>query len=103
MILTKDGENLYNQIKDSVNVLSSIKDSVDQISNINLGIQINFSSNFYRPILTKLKEKNPNIDFTISKSNTENMFSKLKKMKLMHIYQKYSQMIFIVNQYILLV
>lgn len=79
MILTKDGENLYNQIKDSVNVLSSIKDSVDQISNINLGIQINFSSDFYRPILTKLKEKNPNIDFTISKSNTENMFSMLEK------------------------
>lgn len=79
MVLTKDGENLYNQIKDSVNVLSSVKDSVDQITNINLGIHINFSNDFYRPLLTKLKEKNPGIEFTIGKSNTENMFSMLEK------------------------
>lgn len=97
MVLTKDGENLYNQIKDSVNVLSSVKDNVEQIANINLGIHINFSSDFYRPILTELKEKNPNIDLTIGKGNTENMFSMLEKMKLMHIYQKNSQMVFIVN------
>lgn len=44
MVLTKDGENLYNQIKDSVNILSSVKDSVNQIANINLGIHINFPS-----------------------------------------------------------
>lgn len=79
MVLTKDGENLYNQIKDSVNVLSSVKDSVDQITNINLGIHINFSNDFYRPLLNKLKEKNPEIEFTIGKSNTENMFSMLEK------------------------
>ena len=79
MILTKDGENLYNQIKDSVNVLSSVKDSVEQIDNINLGIHINFSSDFYRPLLNELKEKNPDIDFNIGKSNTENMFSMLEK------------------------
>lgn len=79
MVLTKDGENLYNQIKDSVNVLSSVKDNVDQITNINLGIHINFSNDFYRPLLTKLKEKNPGIEFTIGKSNTENMFSMLEK------------------------
>ena len=79
MVLTKDGENLYNQIKDSVNVLSSVKDSVDQITNINLGIHINFSNVFYRPLLNKLKEKNPEIEFTIGKSNTENMFSMLEK------------------------
>lgn len=79
MVLTKDGENLYNQIKDSVNILSSVKDSVEQIDNINIGIHINFSSDFYRPILNKLKEKNPNIEFTIGKSNTENMFSMLEK------------------------
>lgn len=79
MVLTKDGENLYNQIKDSVNVLSSVKDNVDQITNINLGIHINFSNDFYRPLLTKLKEKNPEIEFTIGKSNTENMFSMLEK------------------------
>lgn len=79
MVLTKDGEKLYNQIKDSVNVLSSVKDSVDQITNINLGIHINFSNDFYRPLLNKLKEKNPEIEFTIGKSNTENMFSMLNK------------------------
>ena len=79
MVLTKDGENLYNQIKDSVNVLSSVKDNVDQITNINLGIHINFSNDFYRPLLNKLKEKNPEIEFTIGKSNTENMFSMLEK------------------------
>lgn len=79
MVLTKDGENLYNQIKDSVNILSSVKDSVEQIDNINLGIHINFSSELYRPILTALKEKNPNIEFTIGKSYTENMFSMLEK------------------------
>ena len=79
MVLTKDGENLYNQIKDSVNVLSSVKDNVDQITNINFGIHINFSNDFYRPLLTKLKEKNPEIEFTIGKSNTENMFSMLEK------------------------
>lgn len=79
MVLTKDGENLYNQIKDSVNVLSSVKDNVEQIANINLGIHINFSSDFYRPILTELKEKKPNIDLTIGKGNTENMFSMLEK------------------------
>ena len=79
MVLTKDGENLYNQIKDSVNILSSVKDSVEQIDNINLGIHINFSSDLYRPILTALKEKNPNIEFTIGKSYTENMFSMLEK------------------------
>ena len=79
MVLTKDGENLYNQIKDSVNVLSSVKDSVDQITNINLGIHINFSNDFYRPLLNTLKEKNPGIEFTIGKSNTENMFSMLEK------------------------
>ena len=79
MVLTKDGENLYNQIKDSVNVLSSVKDTVDQITNINLGIHINFSNDFYRPLLNTLKEKNPGIEFTIGKSNTENMFSMLEK------------------------
>lgn len=79
MVLTKDGENLYNQIKDPVNILSSVKDSVEQIDNINLGIHINFSSEFYRPILTELKEKNSNIEFTIGKSYTENMFSMLEK------------------------
>ena len=79
MVLTKDGENLYNQIKDSVNVLSSVKDNVEQIDKINLGIHINFSSDFYRPLLNELKEKNPNIDFNIGKSNTENMFSMLEK------------------------
>ncbi|MBR2241072.1 MAG: LysR family transcriptional regulator [Clostridia bacterium] len=79
MVLTKDGEKLYNQIKDSVNVLSSVKDNVDQITNINLGIHINFSNDFYRPLLNKLKEKNPEIEFTIGKSNTENMFSMLEK------------------------
>ena len=79
MVLTKDGENLYNQIKDSVNVLSSVKDTVDQLTNINLGIHINFSNDFYRPLLNTLKEKNPGIEFTIGKSNTENMFSMLEK------------------------
>ena len=79
MVLTKDGENLYNQIKDSVNVLSSVKDNVDQIANINLGVHINFSNDFYRPLLNKLKEKNPETEFTIGKSNTENMFSMLEK------------------------
>ena len=79
MVLTKDGENLYNQIKDSVNVLSSVKDNVDKITNINLGIHINFSNDFYRPLLNKLKEKNLGIEFTIGKSNTENMFSMLEK------------------------
>lgn len=79
MVLTKDGENLYNQIKDSVNILSSVKDSVNQIANINLGIHINFPSEFYRPLLNELKEKNPNIDFAIIKSNTEKIFSMLEK------------------------
>lgn len=79
MVLTKDGENLYNQIKDSVNVLSSVKGNVDKITNINLGIHINFSNDFYRPLLNKLKEKSLGIEFTIGKSNTENMFSMLEK------------------------
>ena len=79
MLLTKDGENLYNQIKDSVNILSSVKDNVDKITNINLGIHINFSNDFYRPLLNKLKEKNLGIEYTIGKSNTENMFSMLEK------------------------
>ena len=79
IILTKDGENLYKQIKDPVNILSSVKDSINQTTKINLGIHINFSSDFYRPILTKLKEKNPNIEFSIGKSNTENIFAMLEK------------------------
>lgn len=79
IILTKDGENLYKQIKDAVNILSSVKDSINQTTKINLGIHINFSSDFYRPILTKLKEKNPNIEFSIGKSNTENIFAMLEK------------------------
>lgn len=79
IILTKDGENLYKQIKDAVNILSSVKDSINQTTKIKLGIHINFSSDFYRPILTKLKEKNPNIEFSIGKSNTENIFAMLEK------------------------
>lgn len=79
IILTKDGENLYKQIKDAVNILSSVKDSINRTTKINLGIHINFSNDFYRPILTKLKEKNPNIEFSIGKSNTENIFAMLEK------------------------
>lgn len=77
--LTKDGIDLYNQIKEPVNILSSIKSTIDNITNINIGIHINFSCDFYRAILTQLKETNPNIDCTICKSNTENMFNMLEK------------------------
>ena len=79
MILTQEGEKLYSQIKDHVNVLTSVKDNFAQITTINFGIHINFSSDFYRPILNKLKEENPNIEFTIYKNDTENMFSMLEK------------------------
>lgn len=83
--LTKDGKNLYNQIKDPVNILSSIKDTINNITNINIGIHINLASDFYRPILEKLKENNSNINLSIGKSYTENMLDMLEKMKLMHI------------------
>ena len=53
--LTKDGKDLYNQIKEPVNTLSSIKDTIKNITNINIGIHINFSYDFYRVILTQLK------------------------------------------------
>lgn len=77
--LTKDGKNLYNQIKDPVNILSSIKDTINNITNINIGIHINLASDFYRPILEKLKENNSNINLSIGKSYTENMLDMLEK------------------------
>lgn len=77
--LTKAGKDLYNQIKEPVNTLSSIQYTIKNIANINIGIHINFPYDFYRVILTQLKETNPNIDFTICKSNTENMFNMLEK------------------------
>ena len=80
--LTKAGKDLYDQIKEPVNTLSSIQYTIKNIANINIGIHTNFSCDFYRFILTKLKETNPNIDYTICKGNTENMFNMLEKNKI---------------------
>ncbi len=77
--LTKEGENIYNQIKEPISILSSIKDSLENITNIKLGIHTNFTNDFYGSILKQLAETNPNIDFSIYKSDSERMFAMLEK------------------------
>lgn len=79
MILTEDGKRIYYQVKDAINTLVNVEKSLKQITTLNLGIHTNFPQKMYRFIIDKLKQNNSNLDVTIEKTYTENMFVLLEK------------------------
>lgn len=82
MKLTADGEKIYNQIKDAINVLMNVENNIKQNTILNLGIHTNMPKEIYRPIIAKIKQNNANMEVTIEKSPTEDMFSMLEKQKI---------------------
>lgn len=82
MKLTVDGEKLYNQIKNAINALVNVENNIRQNAILNLGIHTNMPKEIYRFIIAKVKQNNANIEVTIEKSPTEDMFSMLEKQKI---------------------
>lgn len=79
MVLTPDGEKLYNQVKEAINTLVNVENNLKQLDILNLGIHTNMPKDIYRLIITKLKENNINLEINIEKAPTESMFSMLEK------------------------
>lgn len=79
MVLTSDGEKLYEQIKDAINVLVNAENNLKQTTIINLGIHTNMPKELYRNIIERLKQKESKLDINIEKAPTETMFSMLEK------------------------
>lgn len=82
MVLTEDGKKIYSQIKEPINVLVNVEKSLKQFTSLNLGIHTNFPQKLYSTILEKLKQKDSNIDISIEKTYTENMFELLEKQEI---------------------
>ena len=82
MILTEDGKRIYYQVKDAINTLVNVEKSLKQITILNLGIHTNFPQKIYRYIIDNLKQNNSNLDITIEKTYTENMFALLEKQEI---------------------
>lgn len=82
MKLTIDGEKLYNQIKNAINALVNVENNIRQNAILNLGIHTNMPKEIYRFIIAKVKQNNANIEVTIEKSPTEDMFFMLEKQKI---------------------
>lgn len=82
MKLTSDGEKIYNQIKDAINTLMNLENNIKQTMILNLGIHTNMPKEIYRTIITKIKYNNTNMEITIEKSPTEDMFSMLERQKI---------------------
>ena len=82
MKLTVDGEKIYNQIKNAINSLVNVENNIRQNTILNLGIHTNMPKEIYRFIIAKVKQNNANIEVTIEKSPTEDMFSMLEKQKI---------------------
>ena len=78
IILTSDGKKIYSQIKEAINTLINVENNIKQITTINLGIQINIPRKMYKFIISKIKQKNSNIDINIGKAPTEYMFELLE-------------------------
>ncbi len=79
MKLTSDGEKIYNQIKDAINILVNVENNIKQATILHLGIHTNMPKKIYRALIAKLKQSNSNMDITIDKSPTEDMFAMLEK------------------------
>lgn len=82
MKLTVDGEKIYNQIKDAINALMNVENNIRQNEILNLGIHTNMPKEIYRAIIAKIKQDNANIEVTIEKSPTEDMFLMLEKQQI---------------------
>jgi DNA-binding transcriptional LysR family regulator len=82
MALTPDGEKIYAQVKDSKQTLISVERNLKQTEILNLGIHTNMPKEIYRTLLSKIKQKNYNIEINIEKAPTEDMFSMLEKQKI---------------------
>lgn len=82
MILTEDGKKIYSQIKDPISVLVNVENSIKQDTSLNLGIHTNFPQKLYSIIIDKLKQKDTNLDISIEKTYTENMFQLLEKQEI---------------------
>ena len=82
MKLTVDGEKIYNQIKDAINALMNVENNIRQNAILNLGIHTNMPKEIYRAIIAKIKQDNANIEVTIEKSPTEDMFLMLEKQQI---------------------
>ena len=82
MKLTPDGEKIYKQIKDAINVLMNVENNIRQNTILNLGIHTNMPKELYRDIITKIKQKNANIEVNIEKAPTEDIFSMLERQKI---------------------
>ncbi len=82
MKLTLNGKQIYNQIKDAINTLMNVENNIRQNKILNLGIHINMPIEIYREIIVKLKQKNNNLEITIEKSPTEEMFLMLEKLEI---------------------
>ena len=82
MTLTQDGEKLYNQIKDAISILISAEKNLKSVTTLNVGDHTNMPKHLYRNIISKLNEKNSNIEINIEKAPTETMFSMLEQQKI---------------------
>ena len=82
MTLTQDGEKLYNQIKDAISILINAENNIKSVTTLNIGVHTNMPKDLYRSVITKLKEKNSNIEINIEKAPTETMFSMLEQQKI---------------------
>ena len=82
MALTPDGEKIYAQVKDSIQTLISVERNLKQTEILNLGIHTNMPKEIYRILLSKIKQKNSNIEINIETAPTEDMFSMLEKQKI---------------------
>lgn len=82
MKLTVDGEKIYNQIKDAINALMNVENNIRQNAILNLGIHTNMPKEIYRAIIAKIKQDNANIEITIEKRPTEDMFLMLEKQQI---------------------
>ena len=79
MVLTPDGEKLYNQIKETIDTLVSAESNLKQSTILNLGIHTNMPKDLYRDLIAKLKQNNSSIEVNIEKAPTESMFQMLEK------------------------
>lgn len=82
MVLTEEGKKIYSQIKEAINILVNVENSLKQSTVINLGIHTNFPQKMYSSILEKVKQNNPNMEISIEKTYTENMFALLEKQEI---------------------
>ena len=82
MILTADGKKLYNQIKEPVSILINVENNIQSITTLNFGVHTNMPKDLYRNIISKIKEKNSNVEINIEKAPTETMFSMLEKQEI---------------------